>query len=109
VPDVPISVGKLIIASYAALLGALGLATVASAFSVFMIVICSLFTVAYFTVPWLFFRQEPKFRDRPTLDRFMRDGMETPTGHSTGRAALVQMLVIPVCLTFGVLLIGFAT
>ena len=38
----------------------------------------------------------------------MRDGMNTLTGHSTGGAALVQMMIVPVLLTFGVLLMGVA-
>lgn len=102
-PDVPAAVGGMIVASYAALLGSFALATVASAHSVFMLVICGLFLVAYFTVPWLFLRQEPKSGARPTFESFMSLGMETLTGRSTGRAALVQMLVVPVLLTFGAL------
>jgi hypothetical protein len=30
--------------------------------------------------------------------------MQTMTGHSSGSAALVQMLAVPVCLIFGMLL-----
>jgi hypothetical protein len=101
--DVPAAVGGLIVSSYAALLGSFALATVSSAHSVFMIVICGLFLVAYFTVPYLFFRQEPKAGPRPSLARFMRHGLDTSTGHSSGAAALVQMLVVPVLLTFGAL------
>jgi hypothetical protein len=67
-----------------------------------------LFLVAYFTVPWLFLKQEPKTGRRPSLDRFMRDGMETFTGHSTGAAALVQMIIVPVLLTLGVAMMGIA-
>jgi hypothetical protein len=107
-PDLPVAVGKLIVCSYVALLGSFALAMVASAHSIFMITISALFLVAYFTVPWLFFRQEPGQGVRPSFDRFMRDGMETLTGHSTGGAALVQMLIVPVLLTFGVLLMPVA-
>ena len=38
----------------------------------------------------------------------MRDGMNTLTGHSTGGAALVQMMIVHDLLTFGVLLMGVA-
>jgi hypothetical protein len=107
-PDVPAAVGKLIVGAYAALLGAFALATVGSAYSAFMITIGALFLVPYFTIPWLFFRQEPGRRARPGLERFMREGLETFTGHSTGAGALVQMLVVPVLLTFGVLLMAIA-
>jgi hypothetical protein len=98
----------MIAGSYVALLGTFALATVASAHSIYMITICALFLMAYFTVPWLFLKQEPKVLRRPTLDRFMRNGMETLTGHSTGGAALVQMMIVPVFLTLGVAAMGIA-
>ena len=107
-PDVPAAVGKLIVGSYVALLGAFALATVASAYSVYMIAISALYLVAFFTVPWLFFRQEPQQTERPSLDQFMRQGMHTMTGHSSGAGALVQMLVVPVLLTVGVLVMAVA-
>ncbi|HEX8533814.1 MAG TPA: hypothetical protein VF662_06570 [Allosphingosinicella sp.] len=107
-PDVPAAVGKLIVCSYVGLLGAFALATVASSYSIYMMTISALFLVAYFTVPWLFFRQEPGQEARPSFDRFMQNGMETLTGHSTGGAALVQMMIVPVLLTFGVLLMAIA-
>jgi hypothetical protein len=34
--------------------------------------------------------------------------MQTATGHLSGRGALVQMLVVPVLLSLGVLAIGIA-
>ena len=107
-PDVPASVGGMIAASYAVLLGTFGLATLASAYSLYTFAICVVFLVAFFTVPWLFFRQELSLGARPSLDRFMRQGMETLTGHSTGGAALVQMMIVPVMLTLGVIGMGIA-
>jgi hypothetical protein len=107
-PDVPAAVGRLIVGSYVALLGAFALATVASAHSVFTTVICAGFLVAYFTVPWLFFRQERSGGERPTLEAFMQDGMDILTGHSSGGAALVQMMIVPVFLTLGVIAMGIA-
>lgn len=107
-PDVPAAVGKLIIGSYVTLLGTFALATVASTYSIYMIVISALFLVAYFTVPWLFLKQERSVGLRPTLESFMQNGMETLTGHSTGGAALVQMIIVPVLLTLGVAIMGIA-
>ena len=107
-PDIPAAVGWMIVLSYVALIAAFATATVASAHSVYMITISALFVVAFFTVPWLFFRQELGVCERPAFDRFMREGMDTLTGHSTGRAALVQMLIVPVFLTAGVLAMGVA-
>ena len=42
------------------------------------------------------------------FDGFLREGMETMTGHSTSAAALVQMLIVPVMLTLGIAAMGVA-
>jgi len=107
-PDVPASVGGLIAASYAALIGAFAVATIGSAHSWYMITISALFVVAFFTVPRIILGMEPKQGVRPDFDRFMAEGMETLTGHSSGGAALVQMLIVPVSLAFGILAIAIA-
>jgi hypothetical protein len=107
-PDVPVAVGIMIVGSYVVLLGTFALATINSAYSIYMITISTLFLVAFFTVPALFLRQEPKNGRRPSLDRFMRGGMDTLTGHSTGRDALVQMLIVPLFLTLGAAAMGVA-
>ena len=106
--DVPASVGGLIVASYAGLIAAFAVATVGSAHSWYMITISALFVVAFFAVPRIFLGIEPKQGARPDFDRFMAEGMQTLTGHSSGSAALVQMLIVPVSLTIGVIVIGIA-
>ena len=105
-PDVPAAVGVLLFASYLALIGALALATRGPGQSGFMLVIAGLFVVAFFTVPRLILAQEPKNGHRVRMDCFLANGLDTNTGHCSGRAALVQMLVVPMTLTFGVLLIA---
>lgn len=105
-PDVPGAVGGLIAASYVTLIGALALATTASPASIFAILIAVFFVAIFFAVPRIFFAVEPSHARRPQLGQFMRQGMETLTGHSSGGAALVQMLVVPICLTLGVLGMG---
>jgi hypothetical protein len=107
-PDVPAAAGALLVASYLALIGAFALATVASPASIFAIAVCLVFVGMFFAVPRVFFAVEPSQGRRVGFGRFMRDGMETLTGHSTGPAALVQMLIVPVLLTGGVLIIGIA-
>jgi hypothetical protein len=107
-PDVPAAVGGMIAASYAALIGAFFLATAGSAQTIYPITISALFVITFFTVPRIFFAVEPRTARRTSLDRFMRDGMETLTGHSTGPAALVQMLIVPVFLTCAALAMGVA-
>lgn len=105
-PDMPAAAGGLIAAAYAALIAAF--ATVGSRESIFMIVVSALLVVAYFTVPRIFLRIEPAAGRRPTLGRFLSDGIATMTGHTSGRDALVQMLIVPVLLTVGVIAMGIA-
>lgn len=107
-PDVPAGVGVLIAAAYAAVIAALALTAVASRESAFMVVIAGLFLIAFFTIPRVFLKVEPKAGPRPSLDRFLAEGMDTLTGHSSGPAALVQMLIVPVFLTFGILAMAVA-
>ena len=105
-PDVPAAVGGLIAASYAGLIAALAVATVGSAESIFVIVIVALFAVAFFTVPRIFLAVERDSGVRASFNEFLHNGMTTFTGHNSGKAALVQMLVVPVLLTLGVLAMG---
>lgn len=106
VPDVPTSVGGLIAASYGALLAALFVATAGSLSSIFMIIIAAVFMAVFFTVPGIFFSVENEPNRRPSLSAFVHKGIATYTGHSSGSAALVQMLIVPVFLTLGVICIG---
>jgi hypothetical protein len=108
VPDLPAAVGTLIVGSYAVLIAAFALATVSSRESIFMIVIAAFFAVMFFGVPRLFLAIEPKTGPARSLARFMDEGMETLTGHSSGKAALVQMLIVPVFLTGAVIAMGIA-
>lgn len=108
-PDVPAGAGVLLVASYVALLAALAVTAVASLESAFMVAIAALFLVAFFTVPRIFLKVEPKAGRRPSLDRFLAEGMDTLTGHSSGPAALVQMLIVPVFLTVGILCMAVAS
>ena len=105
-PDVPAAVGMMIAASYAGLILALAVATVRSAESIFAVVIAGLFVFAFFTVPRIFFAVERESGARTSFDAFLREGMDTFTGHNSGKAALVQMLVVPVMLTLAVLAMG---
>ena len=102
-PDMPTAVGKLVVISYAALIGALALVAAGTRQSDFMIVIAALFVVMFFSVPRIFLGVERKGGLRPSLEQFMANGTETWTGHNSGKAALVQILILPVSLTFAVL------
>ena len=106
-PDVPSSVGILLFASYLGLIAALFIATAGPGESKFVIAIAGLFVLAFFAVPRLIFAQEPKEARRPSMDLFLARGLNTYTGECSGRDALVQMLIVPVLLTFCVLAIAF--
>ena len=105
-PDVPAAVGLMVAASYAALIASLAVATVGSPRSIMAIFISGLFVIIFFAVPRVFFAVEPDTRRRVGLSEFLERGIETLTGHNDGKAALVQILIIPVLLTLGVLLMG---
>jgi len=68
--------------------------------------ICFVFIVAAFVTPALWARVAG---DQPgrvqTLDEFMAEGVETATGHLSGGAAAVQVLILPVLLTLWALAI----
>jgi len=105
-PDVPAAVGGLIAGAYAMLLATFVLATVGSAESIFAVAIAAFFMLMFFAVPAIFFHIESG--RRPTFERFLAHGMDTLTGRTSAGAALVQMLIVPVSLTFGVIAIGIA-
>jgi hypothetical protein len=73
-----------------------------------MIAIDAVFLAAFFAVPWIFLKLERPVGRVPRLDEFLRNGIDTFTGHSTGGAALVQMLIVPVLLTFAAAAMGVA-
>ena len=107
-PDVAAGVGGLIVASYAALILTFFAFFAGSLESVVAITVAIGFVAIFFTVPRIFFGLEPAAGRRPALHEFMHRGIDTLTGHSSGRDALVQMLIVPVLLTFGILAMGIA-
>lgn len=107
-PDLPPAVGRLIAGAYVALLGVLAATMARNAQSAFVIAIAALFLVAFLSVPRIFLAMEPETGRRPTMSVFLQRGIHTATGHLSGRGALVQMLVVPVLLTLGLLAIGIA-
>ena len=105
-PDVPAAVGRLIVGSYAALILVFFAFFAGSALALFSITVCAFFVGIYCAVPRIFFAVEADSSKRPTLYRFWYEGMETLTGHSNGRDAIIQMMIVPVFLTFGLLAMG---
>ena len=105
-PDVAPGVGRLIVASYVSLVLVLFSFFTGSLSAMFMVVIAAGFVAIFFAVPRIFFAVEPKAGRRPSMPEFMEKGLDTFTGHSGGRDALLQMLIVPVLLTLGLLVMG---
>ena len=106
VPDVAPGVGMLIVGTYAALIATFFALFTGSLLATMAVSISALFVVIFFTVPRIFLGVEGDTSRRPTLSVFMYQGFETLTGHSSGRDALVQMLIVPALLTIGILAMG---
>ena len=98
-PDVPASVGGLILGSYVALLGVFFAFFAGSPLAFFSITICAVFVAVFFAV-------EADPSRRPSFSRFWHDGLHTLTGRTSGKDALIQMLIVPIFLGFGLLTMG---
>jgi hypothetical protein len=103
-PDVPKAAGAFLVVAYSSLLAILAIGTTGSGESLLSIVVAAFFLFMFFAVPAVFLGVADVNAVRPSLPRFMEQGMQTLNGHSSGGAALVQMLAVPVCLIFGMLL-----
>lgn len=105
-PDVPAAVGRLVVAPYVALLAVFFALFAGSPLAFFSIGVCALFVGMYFAVPRIFFAVEADPARRPSLAQFLECGLQTLTGRTGGRDALIQMLIVPVLVTFGLMTIG---
>lgn len=106
VPDLPAAVGRMIVGVYAALIGIFALTMARSGEAGFMIFISGFYVAVFLGVPRLFLAVEKDPSRRPDLARFLVRGIDTFTGHMSGAAALWQMFVVPVLLTFAILVMG---
>ena len=106
VPDVAPGVGGLILTAYLGLLAVFFTLFAGSPAALFAVCVSASFVAIFFTVPRIFLAVEADKSRRPTLDGFMARGIDTFTGHSSGRDALVQILIVPVLLTLGLLVMG---
>jgi hypothetical protein len=105
-PDVPAAVGRMLVTAYVALLATFALTLAHSRESLFALAICAVFLTMYLSIPRIFLSVEPDQRTHPSLDRFLREGLETYTGHCSGGEAMTQMLLVPVLLTGCALAMG---
>ena len=105
-PDVPPTVGGLVVGSYVALLAVLFAFFAGSPLAFFSLTVCAAFITIFFAVPRIFFAVEADPSRRPSFSRFWHDGIQTLTGRTGGKDALIQMLIVPVFLAFGLLAMG---
>ena len=106
VPDVPHAVGLMLVGIYVAIVGLFALTLANAGQAPFMIAIDGAFLAAFFAVPSIMLKLERDRARRPSMSRFLSQGMQTYTGHVSGAGALVQMFIVPVLLAFAVLAIG---
>jgi hypothetical protein len=106
VPDMPAAIGKMLVAAYVLLLAAFAITIAHSRGTMFDIVICAVLLTLYVSVPRILLGVEPNQGHRPSFGAFLTKGMDTATGHCSGKDALVQVLIVPVLLTCCALAIG---
>jgi hypothetical protein len=107
-PDLPVGAARLVASAYAGLVGVLFAFFAGSPLATFSLVICAFFVAMFFAVARTFLAVEADPSVKPSLDRFMRGGIDTLTGRCGGRDALVQMLIVPVLLMLGLSAMGVA-
>ena len=106
--DVPPSIYGTFIACWMGLLTVFWFTFAESPNAAFMVGICSAFAIMFFGLPIamnrLGYRQA---WSGPGLADFARGKVQTLTGSVSGFDALVQITVVPVCLTIGAVMISF--
>jgi len=80
--------------------------TIRGARADFAILIGAFYLAMFFGVPMAVLGIEGDPARRPNLSHFLDRGIETATGHISGRGALIQMLIVPALLALGVLAMG---
>ncbi|HZG45413.1 MAG TPA: hypothetical protein VEZ41_03980 [Allosphingosinicella sp.] len=106
VPDMPVAVGKMIVGIYAGIIGAFAVSMAKGGEASFAIAISALYVAIFLAVPRIFFAIESDNSRRPSWSEFLSRGMNTQTGHMSGRAALAQILIVPALLLAAISAMG---
>jgi hypothetical protein len=104
-PDVPAAVGWMILGVYALIMAVFLSLFARDTEAGLMVAVSGVYFTVYLGVPAAFFRTEARSGDID-LKRFLRDGLNTWTGHVSGIEAIVQILLVPVALTIALTAIG---
>jgi ABC-type amino acid transport system permease subunit len=106
VPDMPVEIGRAIVGIYVAIVIAFALTMAKGGQASFMIAISAFYVAMFLGVPRLFLAVEGDRSRRPSWREFLSRGMNTHTGHMSGRAALLQILIVPVLLLTAISAMG---
>jgi len=107
--DLHPSVYKLFTASWAALIAVFVATFAESPFTLFMLAVVIGYAIMFFGVPYVMSRvAKPETNVGSTsFADFLHGQVQTLTGPVSSAEALMQVLMVPVCLTLGALAIGF--
>lgn len=95
-----VPLGAFIILGITYMLVMLGLAwftAAAGANAFFIWTIATLGIVPIFYLPYLMLKGDSNY-ERSSMTQFMQQGINIEHGHSSGGTALIQMLIVPVCI-----------
>jgi hypothetical protein len=94
--NIPLGAFVMLAVTYFVVMAGLALATAHDGIARFIWVIATLGIVPIFYLPYRMLKGDPGYA-RSTMDELMENGINTEQGHATGCAALIQMMVVPVC------------
>ena len=106
VPDMPAAIGRAIVGIYIGIVVAFALTMAKGGQASFMVAISAFYVAIFLAVPRLFLAVEADRSQRPSWREFLSRGMNTHTGHMSGRAALLQILIVPVLLLTAISAMG---
>ncbi len=106
--DIPPSVYGVFISAWTALIAVFWFTFAESPNAAFMVAISTAFGIMFFGLPITMSRMgNPKPWAGPDLPHFLRGQVQTLTGAVNGLDALIQVIVVPACLTIGAIVISF--
>jgi hypothetical protein len=76
--------------------------------ALFMIVVDCVYAAVFFGIPWIFHRMAPQDQTGPrVLSNFLSGRFDTIYGPIRASEALLQVILVPLCLGIGGIVIGF--
>jgi len=98
---------KIALACWMGLLGVFVLTFFSSANAMFMVVVDCVYAAMFFGIPWIFHRMTPPGETRPRdFFSFLSGRVDTIYGPVRAGEALLQVILVPLCLGIGGIVIG---